>query len=53
MVNLAVRCPKNKKDSCLRENIAMITLKEKPGELHKENEKLRENFLELRWRGMG
>ena len=42
-VNLAVRRPKNKKDSCLRDKISMKTLKEKPGELFKVNVWLTEN----------
>ena len=41
-MNLAVCRPKNKNDSCLRDKISMITLKEKPRELFNVKAKLRE-----------
>ena len=41
VANLAVCRPKNKEKSCLRDKISMVTLKEKPGELFKVNEKIR------------
>ena len=53
IVNLEVCRPKTKKDSCLRDKISMITLKEKPGELFKVKAQLRENYLRLQWKGKG
>ena len=41
-MNLAVCRPKNKNDSCLRDKVSMITLKEKPRELFNVKAKLRE-----------
>ena len=44
---LAMCRPKNKKNSCLRDKISVITLKEKPGEFFKVNAWLREDFLQM------
>ena len=52
-MNLAVCRPKTKKDSCLRDKISMITLKTKPEELFEVNAQLRENYLGLKWKGIG